>query len=256
MDGNLRLFLRFAGLANHPVTINLKPGHSITLESDEHGYLHATDIAFDVPPEESLRVSTHCQTSHAHVHFLDEEGTSVISDIDDTIKVTNISSKLEVLKNTLVRPFVAVPGMAQLYKLWKQEWNANFFYVSSSPWQLYSHLHTFLEQNEFPMGSFYLKRASLHDSTFTNLFTSSKKTKPPIIQQLLERFPKRHFLLVGDDGENDPEIYAKMASEFAKQIKHIYIRCTKACDMKRMEHTFHAVPKQQWTVFEDAHIVK
>jgi hypothetical protein len=52
------------------------------------------------------------------IQVIDEEGISVISDIDDTVKVTNVGNRRELLANTLLREFYAVPGMAEVYRQW------------------------------------------------------------------------------------------------------------------------------------------
>jgi phosphatidate phosphatase APP1 len=62
------------------------------------------------------------------VHLVGPEGWSVVSDIDDTIKASNVLNKSELLKNTLLREFQAVPGMAKAYQVWERE-GAAFHYL-------------------------------------------------------------------------------------------------------------------------------
>ena len=91
-----------------------------------------------------------------NVLLVPRTGVTVISDIDDTIKVSNVRDKKELLRNTFVRPFRPAPGMSAMYqKLQKQ--GAVFHYVSASPWQLYPSLKKFTQQHGFPQGSFHLK---------------------------------------------------------------------------------------------------
>jgi hypothetical protein len=91
-----------------------------------------------------------------------QQGLSVISDMDDTIKVSNVLDKQELLLNTFVRPFIAAEGMAQFYqKLVNQNPGASFHYVSSSPHQLYPALNGFLQENAFPPGSLHLRHIKL-----------------------------------------------------------------------------------------------
>jgi phosphatidate phosphatase APP1 len=83
---------------------------------------------------------------------IDEDGLSVISDIDDTVKVTNVANRRELLANTLFREFRAVTGMPEIYREWEAH-GAAFHYVSASPWQLASCLERFLGESGIPGGS-------------------------------------------------------------------------------------------------------
>lgn len=96
-------------------------------------------------------------------------GYSVISDIDDTVKISHVTDRKKLLEYTFLRNFEAAPGMAQLYRQW-QSHNTVFHFVSSSPWQLYSPLLAFFEQDQFPKATFSLKNVRFVDSTFFNLF--------------------------------------------------------------------------------------
>lgn len=98
------------------------------------------------------------------VHIFEPEGISVISDIDDTIKDSNVLDKKELLRNTLSRDFVAIDGMPEVYKRWSEK-GAQFHYVSGSPWQLYPEIEKFFRTEGFPMGSFHLKYFRIKDSS-------------------------------------------------------------------------------------------
>lgn len=181
-------------------------------------------------------------------------GLSVISDIDDTIKVSNVLEKRELLKNTFVRPFRAVPGMQEVYRKWAAEKSATFHYVSASPWQLYPALGAFLiEESGFPAGTFHMKDFRWKDETFLNLFMSGEDYKVMTISQILERFPGRRFVLVGDSGEKDPEAYGELARWFPGWVVRILIRkVTKETpNDERYRRAFRDLPKDLWTVFED-----
>ncbi|MGL4369550.1 MAG: phosphatase domain-containing protein, partial [Spirochaetota bacterium] len=92
------------------------------------------------------------------------QGVSVISDIDDTVKISNVADKRELLKNTFYRPYRSVPGMSDLYSSWADK-GAVFHYLSGSPRQMYSLLAEFLASEGFPPGEFRLKRADLSDGS-------------------------------------------------------------------------------------------
>ncbi len=186
------------------------------------------------------------------VQLLAPVGVSVISDIDDTIKISNVLEKRDLLANTFLRPYRAAPGMAERYKGWARQ-GAAFHYVSSSPWQLYPALASFMKRAGFPGGSFHLRLFRAKDRSLANLLKSSEKTKPPEIEPLLKAFSKRRFILVGDSGEQDPEIYGQVARTFPKQILHIYIRdvLKEGMPKKRIEQCFKGVSADNWTVFKD-----
>jgi len=187
------------------------------------------------------------------IDLIDPTGISVISDIDDTIKVTAVADRKALLANTFLYEFKAVPGMADVYRRWRSA-GAHFHYVSASPWQLYQPLADFLRDNNFPEGTFHLKVFRLKDSSFLELFESPLETKHKAIVPILEAFPHRRFILVGDSGEKDPEIYGELARAYPQQILHIYIRNVtgEKPDSERFQNAFKNVDAARWQVFSGA----
>jgi phosphatidate phosphatase APP1 len=160
----------------------------------------------------------------------------VISDIDDTIKISQVTDKTALLANTFLKPFQAAPEMALAYDRLAAA-GAVIHYVSSSPWQLYPALKDFMAEAGFPQGS----------------VQSSRETKPPVIEALLAAYPKRGFILIGDSGEVDPEIYGAVARDHPGQIRHIYIRkvTPEAADDERYRAAFADLPVSLWTLFDN-----
>jgi hypothetical protein len=156
--------------------------------------------------------------------LIPDTGLSIISDIDDTIKISNVTDKKELIMNTFMRPFKEAPGMADLYRQWQQQHAAVFHYVSASPWQLYPVLTDFMDKSGFPHGLFHMKSFRWKDSSFLNLFADPVKYKMEIIESILKRYPQRRFILVGDSGEKDPEVYGIIARKYPGQIARILIR--------------------------------
>lgn len=128
-----------------------------------------------------------------------------------------------------------MPGMADLYRGWAEAEGAVFHYVSGTPWQLYEPLSDFLFSEEvgFPRGSMHLREVRknlLSFRTWTDLVelvssgANTPERKYALIVEKLERFPQRHFRLVGDTGEGDPEIYRRLAREFPEQVIEIVMR--------------------------------
>ena len=186
------------------------------------------------------------------VFLVPPEGLSVISDIDDTVKLTEVLDRDKMLNNTFVKPFQALPGMADLYQRWAKS-GAMFHFISSSPWQLQPLLADFLKESGFPAATFHLKLVRLKDRSLLNLFKPGTETKPPQIKQILNDFPQRHFILVGDSGEHDPEVYGIIARQYQAQIKHIYIREVSGAKNTplRFQEAFRDVPTELWTTFSE-----
>ncbi|UUX97217.1 App1 family protein [Aquabacterium sp. J223] len=152
----------------------------------------------------------------------------VISDIDDTVVRTHVHSRLRMLL-TLARtnahtrqPF---EGVAALYRALQagaggDEGNP-LFYVSSSPWNLYTPLVEYLQAQDIPLGPLLLKDygdhslASLHDH---------HGHKQAAIERVLGTYPALPFVLIGDSSEQDPEIYADIALQRPQRIRAVYIR--------------------------------
>jgi hypothetical protein len=142
----------------------------------------------------------HC---HSTVTLIDPEGVSVISDIDDTIKETEVTAGTRVvLRNTFLKDMQEVPGMASVYNSWWKQ-GAVFHYVSNSPWQLIPTLLEFFESHKFPRGSAHLR---LHDSVLKAYFTPQAEHKLRSIRGIMRDFPQRKFILIGDSGEVDMEM--------------------------------------------------
>jgi phosphatidate phosphatase APP1 len=155
--------------------------------------------------------------------LLPPTGVSVISDIDDTIKHSQVACKRTLLMNTFLRPFETVPGMVSLFREWADR-GAAFHYVSSSPWQLYEHLAEHLAMEGFPAGSFHLRSISPAGHLIRRLLLVRRTGKAAMVRTLLNMFPQRRFVLVGDSGEHDPEIYGAIARRFPQQVAGIFIR--------------------------------
>ncbi len=158
------------------------------------------------------------------VQIINQKGISVISDLDDTIKDSNVLNKKQLIKNTFQKPFKAVPRMAKYYQQLKKG-GAVFHYVSGSPWQLYEPIAKFIKRGNFPEGSVHLKYLRIKDSSIIKFIVADQKSyKLKIVKKILQDFPLRKFILIGDSGEKDPEIYADIARLYKKQVKAIYIR--------------------------------
>ena len=159
-----------------------------------------------------------------------EQGVTVITDMDDTIKDTNVNNHAEARANTLVRPFRPVAGMPEAYRAWKEaDPSLHFHVVSAGPWQLHEPLRRFTEEAGFPLFTWDMRSVDTTDPE--TLIKETVKADPQRLLQFkvqaihafMNRFPKRHVVLVGDSGEKDPETYAKILSDFSDRVDAVYI---------------------------------
>lgn len=157
----------------------------------------------------------------------------VISDIDDTILHTGVASLLKwrVIVNTLFKEVgkrTSLEGAPELYQklhLGKSGSAANpIFYVSNSPWNLYNYLEAFVRNAKFPKGPILLR-------DFRTPFEKTPKPEKPHkqheIRNILKTYPNLKFVLIGDSGEHDVDIYLEVAREYPKQILAVYLRSVK-----------------------------
>lgn len=154
----------------------------------------------------------------------------IISDIDDTVMQSKATSYLKAarlmfLKNARSRlPF---PGVAAFYQALHQgddqpNGRNPIFYVSSSPWNLYPLLTDFFEFQKIPAGPLFLKDYGI---TTEQLFTSGhSKHKLAQIAKIMNTYPFLSFVLVGDSGQQDPEIYRDVVQLYPGRVKAVYIR--------------------------------
>ena len=194
---------------------------------------------------------TTSSTNVGVAQLIEATGLSVISDIDDTIKLSEVADRRRLLHNTFLREFVPVHGMADLYRTWGN-CGAAFHYVSSSPWQLYGCLADFMQQSGFPDGSFHLRAIRLRDASVLKLFVARRATKRRVIRSIVRMLPHRKFVLVGDSGERDPEMYGTIARQFQGRIGQIVIRNVpgRQMDRERVRRAFRELPRRLWQVFE------
>ena len=176
----------------------------------------------------------------------------MISDIDDTVKLSDVTDRRALLERTFLRRFEPVPGMPELYRRWRDA-GAAFHFVSSSPWQIQAPLREFLADADFPPATLHLKQVRFRDASLFDVFETGTVTKPRQIEPLLKTFPERTFVLVGDTGEQDPEVYAALLRKYPAQITHVFLRDVggRGSDPARFADTFAGIPPDRWERFTD-----
>lgn len=154
----------------------------------------------------------------------------VISDMDDTVIRTGATSLFQMVRIVLLNnahtrvPFAGIAAFYDALRKGPDRRGHNpLFYLSSSPWNLYELFQSFFEAHHIPVGPIFLK-----DYGFTEdkLFKTGHHThKLEHIRLLMETYPRLPFVLVGDSGQRDPEIYREVVREHgAERVRAIYIR--------------------------------
>jgi phosphatidate phosphatase APP1 len=152
----------------------------------------------------------------------------IISDLDDTIITTNVTNRLKMfLTVALLNEYTRMPfkGVSAFYRALQKgasgAENNPIFYVSSSPWNLYQFLTEFLKLHNIPLGTLFLKDFGNH-----TIFNSGAHSAHKInsIESILNTYPHLPFILIGDSGEKDPEIYREIVKKYPRRIRTIYIR--------------------------------
>ena len=146
----------------------------------------------------------------------------VISDLDDTVLQTGATSLPSMMSKVLfgnAHTRLPFEGVAGFYRALQGEHNP-IFYVSSSPWNLYDLLVEFLELSDIPAGPLLLRDWGLDPLGL--LRHGSHKLEN--IERILNCYPELPFLLIGDSGQEDPEIYAQVLRDFPGRILGVYIR--------------------------------
>lgn len=171
-------------------------------------------------------------TATGYIRFIPQGNEHIIvSDIDDTVMVSHSTQTLKKLRLMLFKnahtraPF---SGISFFYRALAKGTDTKvshpFFYVSSSEWNLYDLLDDFFSYNQLPPGVFLLKRLEHSILKFWKSGGGTHQHKFDKVKHLLQLYPNRKFILIGDSGQRDPEIYSRLALEFPGRIETIFIR--------------------------------
>ena len=214
-----------AGRAQEVVTdregyfeVTLSPGaplpadrewHDVELTAYAGGVVAATAVARALVPGAGARIA-------------------VVSDIDDTVVQTGATQWLRAARGVLLgnaHTRLPFPGVAPFYRALREGADrraANpFFYVSSSPWNLYDVLTHLMELHSLPPGPLLLRDWGLAREARP---FGHRTHKLEAIRRLADLFPHLPLLLIGDSGQEDPEIYHEVVSLYPGRVRAIYIR--------------------------------
>ncbi|KAJ3172610.1 hypothetical protein HDU88_005939 [Geranomyces variabilis] len=174
----------------------------------DHDFVRVVAFKTDDPELHSL----------ASVELIGPDGVSLISDVDDTIKDSSVhEGRMAAMHAALFVEPKEVDGMADAYNFLRAK-RVSLHYVSAAPFQLYPMLSAFLKASKFPSGSLNLR------NVWEKEHMSSRAYKHKVITRILQDFPDRKFILVGDSGEMDIETYAGLYAVAPERIVKIFIR--------------------------------
>ncbi|GAB3577446.1 DUF2183 domain-containing protein [Spirosoma luteolum] len=224
-------------------------GQRHTTTTDEEGYFEVTiNPPNDLPPgrvwfpvtysldgiaqpqtDEPVRKDGYLMISPTFSQF------GVISDIDDTVLVTGATNLLQTARLTFLgNAYTRLPfgGVAAFYRALQSGPVTTLFnpiyYVSSSPWNLYDLLIDFFRIQGIPKGPILLRDLGLDPALLSS--QSHHTHKLAMIRKVLDVNPTLPFVLLGDSGQQDPEIYTQVLQENPGRIRAIYIRDVSAKD--------------------------
>ena len=223
------------GYLDEVVDIDLPPGqHEVTLtvgperEPDAPDSPEAVELVEDdteggaeLPPEVALR-----NTGTARVVVVGPQPQlGLVSDIDDTVVVTRLPRPLLAAWNSFVldeRARVPVNGMAELYQqVLAENPGTPVLYLSTGAWNAAPTLARFLRRSGYPEGPLLLTDWG---PTNTGWFRDGSAHKRDTLARLVRELPQVTWLLVGDDGQHDPEVYAEFLSAAPERVAGVAIR--------------------------------
>lgn len=211
-----------------PLTLSYA-GSTKSVTTDAEGYYYASFPAKQEGPGEDHVLARHegderVLTARHDILLLDPRAEFlVISDVDDTIIRTGLTSRLTAARLTFLgnaRTRKPLLGVAALYRALARGAGSTgvnpIVYVSNSAWNMYDLLRDFMELNDLPKGPLLLRDIGLG--------ADSEDHKVETIDRLLKRYDPLPAILVGDSGQHDAEIYAGIAREYPRRVRAIYIR--------------------------------
>lgn len=217
-------------IVNAKVRLSGFPG-SGQFTADGHGFLKVP-LPPDMQPStlgvqiqlETKDFAAAPATTAVQVWGVTDPQMGVISDIDDTVTDTDVTHKLDMLKNTFFhdtydvkvfpgapQAFVAIAGMSTTFLP-----TLPVYYLSGSPWALHSRISEAFDRVGLPHGTTILRR-------YTQEPLNPFDFKHPHLLEIVDANPQRKWILFGDSGEKDPEVYHTLMEERPGAVEAVFI---------------------------------
>jgi phosphatidate phosphatase APP1 len=223
-------------------------------------------ISFPMGPETTRASWMDYQTEACHndsraftgrALLIPDQGISVVSDLQGTLRAAETQNSANTF--SFLSQSQPVPGMAERLQGWAAN-GAVIHYVSGDPWQWSNSLETYLKSHGYPEGVLHLNHLSWEQAagsvqaaleTLSSLLQPSTAHTAPVLEELLQRFPHRQFVLLGNSGVADGAVYAGLARRYPRQIQRIYIRqIPNSTPDSSWNEIFQGLPASQWKVFK------
>ncbi|KAF2748988.1 hypothetical protein M011DRAFT_440397 [Sporormia fimetaria CBS 119925] len=224
MMARLQHFLAIP-MANSPISIfffNKDQSRQRTVYTNPSGHFNIC-AALDFVPTHVRILASDKLSATEEILVTESRGISVISDIDDTIKHSAISAGArEIFRNAFIRDLndLTIEGVKEWYNR-MAELGIKFHYVSNSPWQLFPVISKYFMMAGLPPGSFHLKQ---YTGMLQGIFEPVAERKKGTLDKIARDFPERRFILIGDSGEADLEVYTDFVLENPGRVIAVFIR--------------------------------
>ncbi|CAL3965102.1 unnamed protein product [Diplocarpon coronariae] len=212
-------------LVSIPITVffyDEKTSVSRTVTTNDAGHF-IMRAALDFVPTHVRVLASENLSATEEVKITQPKGVSLISDVDDTIKHSSIGGgPREIFRNAFIRDLgdLTIDGVKEWYNT-MYDMGVGVHYVSNSPWQLFPVLVSFFQKAGLPPGSYHLKQYS---GMLQGIFEPVAERKKGTLEKIMKDFPERKFILIGDSGEADLEVYTDVALAHPGKILAIFIR--------------------------------
>ena len=209
-----------------------------TIRTDQDGYFRLELHLPEPPPSDRLwhrvvlRLEQPMEIDVDGDVFVPRSDCSfaVISDIDDTVMHTGVANKLSMMWRLFAQEAdsrTAFPGMASFLRALHRGRGGDdanpMLYVSRAPWSIYGVLDRFFNLHDIPVGPILFLRE--WGMTLQHpLPRRGKGHKIDLIRQMIAHYENLPFILIGDSGQRDPEIYAEIVRCFPNRVRAVYIR--------------------------------
>ncbi len=180
-------------------------GKKKSVKTNKYGTFKAY-FDFDKNSKKTYKARYNNEKRQTKVFLPKKEKKAIITDVDDTFLVTYSASFFKRIWTSTTKNFNTRSSVEDIINIYK-EFSGAVFYVSNSQWRLYEVLDGFRKINDLPQGPFLLRGKSKYER----------------IKSIVTSYPYK-FILIGDDGQKDPEEYIKIQKEFPRKILAIAIR--------------------------------
>ena len=162
---------------------------------------------------------------NATAYLVPTKGLTIISDIDDILRITKIYQPKEGILNTFAKPFTPWMNMPDIYANWSRSVpNLHFHYLTTTPEQITRNYMDFIYKH-YPGGSFDTRPLNFSD------ISATLQIRKFLLDKIFQTFPERKFILMGDITNSDAvKAYAELSTDFPGQVQCIFLRNTTATD--------------------------